>query len=145
MTKLQDRLKAVRKKRSLTQGELANYIGLSTSTISAIEIGRIAPEDTLKSIALALDLNIEWFLTGIGEPPPGVIVQEEKENVSENPYRDFAIKKLEIENEKLWNLVQKLTGAQVGSNFKKSPKPASAKLRVLHVGAHLGDQLRKVA
>lgn len=135
MTTIGDRLKAVRRQKRMTQPELAALIGLSVPSISSIEINRSSPNDTLLNIAQALEVDPNWLINGEGVTPDGVDLHISREiDSNRDPYRDFAIKKLEDEIERLWKLVEKLTGA----NFPKSPKIArAAKLGVL-LGDHLG-------
>jgi transcriptional regulator with XRE-family HTH domain len=115
MKNLPDRLRAVRKAKGLSQGELADLIGVSTSYISAVESGRFTPEGTLLNIAIKLGVDKDWLINGEGEKPEWVKELNAKRSKNEvsDPYRDFAIARLTQENERLWLLVQKLTGASV--------------------------------
>jgi len=135
MTNVKDRLKALRRLKSITQTELAESIGLSTPTISSIEVGRTAPEETLKKIAEFCKVDYNWLYRGTGEAPEGIETLPTKE--TSDPWRDALIKQIKEENERLWQIVQNLTG----SNFPKSPKIA----RALKLGVLLGDHLSKAA
>lgn len=57
---LKNRLKVVRAEKSLTQGELADLVGVSRQTISSIETGQFNPTAKLALIlCIALDKKFE--------------------------------------------------------------------------------------
>lgn len=67
------RIQAARKKKGLTQKELADDLQLATGTIQQYELGKRTPKnDTLKAIASRLDISpldligLEWFDLQIG-------------------------------------------------------------------------------
>ena len=65
-----DRLKALRKSRKLTQGELAARAGISRDTLSRYERGEVSPTiDALTAIMSALgpDTSADWLLFGAPE------------------------------------------------------------------------------
>ena len=63
-----DRLKAVRKKLGLNQGEFARQIGLRQTSLSMIEVGSTAlTEKNIKLICVTFNVNEHWFRTGQGE------------------------------------------------------------------------------
>ncbi|GHT83626.1 hypothetical protein FACS1894137_05250 [Spirochaetia bacterium] len=63
-----DRLKAVRKKLGLNQGEFARQIGLRQTSLSMIELGNTALIDkNIKLICTTFNVNEHWLRTGQGE------------------------------------------------------------------------------
>ena len=59
------RLKAFRKRKGLTQEELAENSGLSLRTVQRIENGKVLPRgDSLKSLAIALPISPDGDSTG---------------------------------------------------------------------------------
>ena len=57
---LKNRLKAARTEKELSQGELANLVGVSRNTISSIETGQFCPTAKLALIlCVALDKKFE--------------------------------------------------------------------------------------
>lgn len=58
-----DNLKELRKKKGLTQAELANIVGVSDVTINRYELGLRTPKiDNILKIANALEVNPQLFL-----------------------------------------------------------------------------------
>lgn len=140
MSDLKDRVKASRRKIGINQEELGAKIGLTIGAISGIEKGISGNPETIKKIAEVVKVDYNWLLTGEGVTPEGIVLQS-KPQTDENPWRDALVMELKEEIKFCRAIISNLTE----KNFPKSPKLASAHLRVLHVGAHLGDQLRKVA
>ena len=57
---LQNKLKAVRAEKGLSQGQLAEIVGVSRNTISSIETGQFSPTAKLALIlCIALDMKFE--------------------------------------------------------------------------------------
>jgi transcriptional regulator with XRE-family HTH domain len=66
--KFSDNLRVARKARGLTQGELAEKLGVTGGYISDLEKGKRSPSDSLVSLAtIELRLSRNWLLTGEGE------------------------------------------------------------------------------
>ena len=65
-----ERLQSIRRLRMWTQGRLAEEAGLSPTTVSGIETGRIARPHfgTLHRLARALDVDPHMLLSSSGEP-----------------------------------------------------------------------------
>ncbi|OAT54010.1 helix-turn-helix domain-containing protein [Providencia heimbachae] len=63
-----DRLKFALKEQSVTQGMLADWTGISQSTISSMATGKIKDVDTprAEAIAKALDVSFIWLMHGEG-------------------------------------------------------------------------------
>ena len=62
-----DRVRSVRKRRALTQAELAGAAGISTDTIVKLENGRHEPRPkTIRALANALEVGVEVLTTGEG-------------------------------------------------------------------------------
>ena len=65
---MRDRLKQLRKSLGLTQGELAERIGVGDTAISQIELGRVGlSEQNIKLICLTFGVHEEWLRYGKGE------------------------------------------------------------------------------
>ncbi|MBI3584011.1 MAG: helix-turn-helix transcriptional regulator [Nitrospinae bacterium] len=68
METIGERLKYFRKKKNMTQGELAIALGVTAGFISKIESGLQKPsEPIIKLLEYSYGLNKEWILTGKGE------------------------------------------------------------------------------
>ena len=75
MKTLQDRLKYARKEALLTQKELSSASGLSQSTIAQIESGRNSGTRFADKLADALNVSVNWLLTGLGPMSDEPLVQ----------------------------------------------------------------------
>ena len=64
------RLRTARKRRGLTQPQLAQRSGVSQTSISDLERGRSDTSRDLVSLARALDCSLDWLADGNG-PAPG--------------------------------------------------------------------------
>ncbi len=74
---LGDRLRSVRKKRGISQSQLADLIGLSTSYVSEFETGRKTPNiRTIGKLAVALEVEQAWLTFGAEENAPATSAQE---------------------------------------------------------------------
>ena len=78
MMSINERIKILRKKISLTQSEFAKRIGVTESAICNYENGKRAiSEQTLRSICREFNANIVWLETGNGDmflpKPEGVL------------------------------------------------------------------------
>jgi transcriptional regulator with XRE-family HTH domain len=63
-----DRIRLVRKEMGLKQGEFAERIGLTQTSMSMIEAGKSAlTEKNIKLICATFDVNENWLRTGKGE------------------------------------------------------------------------------
>lgn len=60
-----ERMRQVRLQRGLTQADLAKLAGMSATTVSRIERGRLVPhQHTLQHLATALEVSPWWLLLG---------------------------------------------------------------------------------
>jgi len=66
MSTLQERLAGARQKAGLTQSQLARNAGVSQSTIAQIESGRNSGSKFAFRLANALNVSVEWLMTGKG-------------------------------------------------------------------------------
>lgn len=66
------RLKALRKRRGLTQGQVAEYAGISQSTLSEIERGEIAPKtiDAIVNLTHYFGTTADYLLGLSDDPSP---------------------------------------------------------------------------
>jgi len=63
LTQVGERVKNARQARGMTQGELGAYIGTSSKTISAIEVGRVEPSITqMQALSAMLEEPIGYFV-----------------------------------------------------------------------------------
>lgn len=78
MNDVSERLKEARKSKGITQGALAEMIGVSRGVIQNIEYGNTSPSKIVtQAICTALQINEEWLLTG-KEPKSSEIMNMEK-------------------------------------------------------------------
>jgi transcriptional regulator with XRE-family HTH domain len=73
-----NRVKSLRKQKSLSQTELAKRLGIDQSLISYLESGKGMGSSHIASLALVLGVNAHWLETGQGSPelnyvPPVVV------------------------------------------------------------------------
>lgn len=64
MDSIAERIKDKRKKLKMSQSELAHLVGIKQQSIHQIESGRTKKPRFLFEIALALNCEISWLLTG---------------------------------------------------------------------------------
>jgi transcriptional regulator with XRE-family HTH domain len=68
---LPERLRSERKKRKLTQEEMADRLGIARSTYSGYETGKTEPDfDTLEKIANYLEVSYDYLLGRTNDPTP---------------------------------------------------------------------------
>lgn len=81
MNTLQQRIINTRKAAGMTQSQLATKAGLSQSTVAQIETGRNTGTKFAVQLAQALDVSVDWLLTGmqsgriITKYPAGAILE----------------------------------------------------------------------
>jgi transcriptional regulator with XRE-family HTH domain len=62
---IKDRIRALRKAKNLSQGELGNNVNLSLKTISSIETGKIdLSTEQLKALSSFFNVSADYLLTG---------------------------------------------------------------------------------
>ncbi|WP_406940399.1 helix-turn-helix domain-containing protein, partial [Bordetella pertussis] len=66
MKKFSDRLKHARRLRQLSQENLAHISGLSQSAVASYENGLRQSSRSIRKLAIALQVNLDWFETGVG-------------------------------------------------------------------------------
>lgn len=98
------RLKALREAYGLSQDDFGAMIGVTNMAINRIESGKTeTPQSaTLKKIEGTFDTTKEWLMTGKGQMLPNGLkdLEAAKANETANPYRDYAIQRLEKEVER---------------------------------------------
>lgn len=63
LSQIGERVKRARQARGMTQGELGNIIGISSKTISAIEVARVEPSITqMQAISQVLEEPLGYFV-----------------------------------------------------------------------------------
>jgi transcriptional regulator with XRE-family HTH domain len=63
-----DRIRAIRKKLGINQGEFARRIGLTQTAMSSIEVGKSKlTEQNIKLICVTFNVNEQWLRTGEGD------------------------------------------------------------------------------
>lgn len=82
MESLAVRLKATRKKRGMSQQELAKAAGVAQGTISAIEVGKITEPMSIFKIAPVLSVKPSWLMYGEGQPGGEIDIPSLKEIIS---------------------------------------------------------------
>lgn len=129
---LPERLKGERKKRKLTQVELADRLGVARSTYSGYETGKTEPDfDTLEKIANYLEVSYDYLLGRTEDP-----TRNEKDSIDKlNDYLDLELTDEEIINRmnfKVDNLtlsdeeVKEFISFVRFNRFQKMQQPASA-------------------
>lgn len=131
MSNIGIRLKALREANNISQRDLGDAINLAFSSISAIENGRSESKEALRAIAEYFKVPFEWLVNGEGENPKGVVVPIKPQ--AEAPWRDETLAFLKAENQRLWKLVEKLSGAPAGSiaNFSSAVGKAGKQISLL--------------
>lgn len=71
VSNLAQRLIKSRTDKGLSQQELAKSSGVSQQTISSIESGKIKSSRFVIDLAIALEVNLEWLMTGNDSDLPG--------------------------------------------------------------------------
>jgi len=144
MPHLGDRVKALRSRDRLSQSDLAEKLGMSSPSVSAIESRGSTSEDTIHKLTKLFNVEKDWLINGNGEAPVGVIIP--KETQTSTPWKDEAYEVLKRENQRLWILVEKLSGAPVGS-FLKRPDHAGlyVSYKKVQTGRQSGRDLREAA
>ncbi|GHU70210.1 hypothetical protein FACS189450_04290 [Spirochaetia bacterium] len=62
------KIRAIRKKLGINQGEFARRIGFTQSALSSIELGKSKlTEQNIKLICVTFNVNEQWLRTGEGE------------------------------------------------------------------------------
>ena len=75
-----DRVKRLRKEKKLTQKALGEKVGISRSYLADIEGNRYNPSaDTIKSLATALNVDVNYFLTDDETQLPLLTLKDEKD------------------------------------------------------------------
>jgi transcriptional regulator with XRE-family HTH domain len=65
---MKDRIRAIRKTLKLSQSEFAKWIGIKSTALSMIEMGKNAlTEQNIKLICMTFNVNDAWLRTGKGE------------------------------------------------------------------------------
>lgn len=67
---LKDRLKKARQAKGLSQAKIAKTVGMSQPSYQALESGATERSSFLPEIALALDVDANWLLTGVEAKKP---------------------------------------------------------------------------
>lgn len=95
---LGDRIMRLMKKSGMSSQELATKIDKHFTTVDRIihSVTQNPPDATLRKIANALNTSFEYLSTGEGEE---VLQSKNFANASADPYRDYAIQRLEKEAE----------------------------------------------
>lgn len=102
------KFKELRKLHKMTAKDVSDETGISSSAIYGYESKRAQPsQDILESFAKLFKVEVSDLQISESEI--------KNNNVSDmyNVWKDETVKHLKSENERLWLLVQKLTGAQV--------------------------------
>lgn len=131
-----ERLKQLMANEKENANSLAEKCGLTAAGVYKLLEGKSQPRVATveKIIAAFPNYSKEWLLGFQGK-----VVE-----TATNPYRDFAIQKLEQENERLWSLINHLTGGKVlRENFLKALNSARATGKIVEMlipEAQLGAQ-----
>jgi len=64
---LGNRIRIARELAGLSQEQLAEKVGIRQQSLQAAEVGETAMPRKIKQIALVLDVNLNWLITGEGD------------------------------------------------------------------------------
>lgn len=104
------RIKMIRNRVFETQSQMAEKLGVTSQYVSQLESGKANVGLALaEKISELYQVPIEWVLHGKGN-----IEQSES-----TPWKDEAYRKLEQENERLWNLVEMIVGKGAAAAIAK--------------------------
>jgi transcriptional regulator with XRE-family HTH domain len=99
------KFKQLRQVKKVSVEDLADKLGISFSTIYKYQSGLYSPDDeTIDKIADILNVNVDQLTDKFFD-------NSTESNLT--PWKDEAYLRLKVENQNLWNLVQKLTGSKV--------------------------------
>lgn len=119
------RILMLKTKLELGQTEFCNKTGMSSATYHNIKNDGEVRKSTARNIALSLNANPNWILTGEGE-----MFLEQTEQ-SSNPWKDALVSQVKSENERLqkeverlWGMIDKFSGGKI--NFLKLLKTTGA-------------------
>ena len=124
-TTVGSRVKALRKQKGLTQGELGDKLGTSAMTISSIENDQRESHELLGELAAFFKVSDSWLINGEGAGPKNIVVPIRK-GQQENPWKDEAYQRLKEENQRLWKIVEHLTGGKAANFLDALTDTASA-------------------
>jgi transcriptional regulator with XRE-family HTH domain len=134
MTTLQDRLRHARKEAQLTQGEVASRSGLSQSTIAQIESGRNSGTRFADKLAEALNVSVDWLLTGQGLKPTDLSTAHPKRramDADEWLFLDLVAPKVTPGNDQLEWVVLEPQALRIHRSFFRSISSKPEDCRVL--------------
>jgi transcriptional regulator with XRE-family HTH domain len=77
---LGERIRTRRRDLSLSQDSLAKAAGVNQTTLSRWERGEVPIAESLRAIADTLDVSIDWLLTGEGDGPPDLALDDSGEH-----------------------------------------------------------------
>ena len=73
---LGEKIKALRKRRSLSQEELSSEIGINSNHLSRLERGKFQPSvDVLKRLSKTFDVSIDYLLSDDEETQPEINIE----------------------------------------------------------------------
>jgi len=76
--KIQDKIRINRKKKGLSQKQLAEIVGINTSHLSRLENGRYQPSiEVLKKLAAALHVSADYLLSSTDEEAEEIKIQDQ--------------------------------------------------------------------
>lgn len=115
-----EKIKKLRLQNHMSASVLAGKLGLSSpQAVYAYENGKTTPTyQKIELLATIFDVELNYFQS---ESNPSTVYAD---------WKGEAYKKLEIENEKLWALVEKLTNSKL-ANFPDAPDEALRPLRIV--------------
>jgi len=123
-----DRLKALRTRDALKQDDLAPHLNVTRAYISSVEKSGKGSPEFIEAVCKYFKVEKKWLLNGDGTEPKGIVIPI-RTDISDGAWKDEAYNRMKAENERLWALVEKLTGAAVAKpagNFPKASTLASA-------------------
>ena len=137
---INDRIKLLRKKKDMSQGEFGKVIGLKQGAISKLEkSGNVVVDQNIQLICEKFQVRREWLIDGIGEMFAARTKNDElmewAKRVSQSPHDSFPYRLAEVLaklDEPQWKMLEQIfdrimtEGDTENSNAPKA-KPAKSK------------------
>ncbi|NVP22823.1 helix-turn-helix domain-containing protein [Treponema phagedenis] len=149
-----DRLKKIREKKGLNQGEFAAFLGVSQQNLSHYENNKRDISETVKIKLQQNGVNLNWLLTGTGEPflngdsePDKPAILQELENTALNAtaskFADYdeRLNAIEQEQQKLRQEWEEIIQLYSPENMKKPENPRKSIIRTMGSTGEVHERL----
>lgn len=128
---INDRIKLLRKKKDMNQGEFGKAIGLKQGAISKLEKpGNAVVDQNIQLICEKFQVRREWLVDGIGEMFAERTKKDElmewAERVSQSPHDSFPYRLAEVLaklDEPQWKMLEQIFDKIMAEGDKEPPAP----------------------